>query len=433
MKLPAGTKFSINGYVFSQLSSSAPSRSVSERERTVLGLLAGGDAAQMLSVALAHRGIVRSWNVHTVHHRPGAGISVGYSVVLDHETGNGARTRYHTYVVATSARINEERLLACEGRTVSWRDVRIHVWEHPHDPQLPALEKACDQGLFEQWLGEETDIELLTYRPTRRAVVKILPLDSEATFFGKVMEPGQVPGVVSRLRMLERSGVPAPRVSRVDDAGLVVTTAVSGMPLNKVYASVHPNNIERMRGVLDSLADTLDSLPMVAIGLPARPAWADRCEHYAHAAGVALPEQAARSRAVAQRIRQRLANADMGPLVPTHGDFYEANIFIDQASGRVSGVLDVDNLGPGYRVHDWACLLGHMSVLPGLAPKTYPHVDQLLTDWTARVARWVDPQALGACAAGVVLSLVAGARRSKKKNWQVEALSRLEVAEKWLG
>ncbi|WP_216379441.1 phosphotransferase family protein [Arcanobacterium phocae] len=413
-----------------------PSTRVSNRrqraahERTVLALLTGSDAAQMLSVALAHRGIVRSWNVHAIHHRPGAGVSVGYSVVLDHND-DGCVRRTDTYVVATSGRINEDRLDEVDGRTVTCRNVRVHVWEHPYDPELPALELACNPDQLDDWLGRETDTELIAYRPTRRAVVRIDDVDGGAVHWAKVMRPDQIDGIVTRLRMLERAGTPAPVVQDVDPRGLIVTTDLTGLALNKVYARVEPQHIGTMRGVLDSLADTLDSLPMVAIGLPTRPAWADRCEHYAEAAVTVLPQEEQRIRDLTRQIRHELDHADLGPLVPTHGDFYEANIFVDPGTGCVSGILDVDSLGPGYRVHDWGCLLGHMSVLPGLAPQTYQHIDPLLADWTQRVARWVDPQALGASAAGVVLSLIAGVRR-KKKNWQAEALFRLQAAEKWL-
>ena len=77
----------------------------------------------------------------------------------------------------------------------------------------------------------------------------------------------------------------------------------------------------------------------------------------------------------------------------------------------VTALLDVDAVGPGHRVDDLACLLGHVSVLPHLAPSTYPHVPDLLERWTRSCEQLVDPVALHARCAGVVLSLVAGARR----------------------
>ena len=100
---------------------------------------------------------------------------------------------------------------------------------------------------------------------------------------------------------------------------------------------------------------------------------------------------------------------------------------------QVSGLIDVDSIGPGYRVDDLACLLGHMSVLPHLAPKAYPHVAQDLAQWSAACEMFVDPVALNARCAGVVLSLIAGAKRMDGREWRNDALGRLATAEWWVG
>src|SRR5690606_12354653 len=174
----------------------------------------------------------------------------------------------------------------------------------------------------------------------------------------------------------------------------------------------------------------LDHLPREAVELPRRPAWAERARHYAHAASVVLPEHRARIEALADGVEAALARTDPGPVVPTHGDLYEANLLM--TDGRVSTLLDVDALGPGHRVDDLACLLAHVSVLPHLAPLTYPAVPAVLETWTAMCARRVDSGALHARAAGVVLSLIAGARRWCAADWRAEAEGRLAVAERWL-
>jgi Ser/Thr protein kinase RdoA (MazF antagonist) len=46
--------------------------------------------------------------------------------------------------------------------------------------------------------------------------------------------------------------------------------------------------------------------------------------------------------------------------VPVHGDFYEAQVMV--RDGHVSGLLDLETVGLGRRVNDWACLCGHLSV-----------------------------------------------------------------------
>lgn len=119
----------------------------------------------------------------------------------------------------------------------------------------------------------------------------------------------------------------------------------------------------------------------------------------------------------------------MGGLVPTHGDFYEANVLVNE--GAVSGLLDLDSLGPGYRADDWGCLLGHLSVLPSLS-ENYAHVGAIREDWFARACHDADPAAIAASAAGVVLSLVSSARQRGRADWKVQALTRLAVAEDWL-
>ena len=125
-----------------------------------------------------------------------------------------------------------------------------------------------------------------------------------------------------------------------------------------------------------------------------------------------------------------MAASNAGPVVPVHGDFYEANVLMDGEA--VACLLDVDSLGPGRRVDDLACLLGHVSVLDHLAPASYPHLRPVLDTWTALADRQVDSVALRARCAGVVLSLVAGARREDGGPWRADAEGRLARAETWL-
>lgn len=398
-------------------------------EQDMLALLSGSEAGQMLRVALSERGQVRSWSVHAVHHRPGAGVSVGYTVILD-ELGTDGVNRLDRYFVASTGKIDEARLAEIGGKTLVYDDVRVHIWEHPDDPDLPALRLACDPGELTEFFGEYADVELLAYRPTRRAVVRV---DLEETsYFAKVCRPSMLDPLVTRFDMLERAGFPSPAVERVDERGFVVTRALEGVALNKIYAQFRPGHEKAMRATLNSLQESLEALPLLSLGLKRRPAWVDRAGHYASAAVAALPTHEEAIRDVEQGIAELIAVAEFGPLVPTHGDFYEANIFIDPETGAVSGVLDVDNLGPGYRANDWGCLLGHLSVLPGLSQRSYGQTASLLEDWKRKISSLVDPVALAASAAGVALSLVAGARKSKKKDWMLEAEFRLNAAREWI-
>ncbi|WP_442859150.1 phosphotransferase [Arthrobacter sp. CAN_A214] len=121
---------------------------------------------------------------------------------------------------------------------------------------------------------------------------------------------------------------------------------------------------------------------------------------------------------------------DPGPMVPSHGDFYEANLLM--AGGRVSGLLDVDALGPGHLVDDLACFLGHLAVLPAVN-RRYVHAPAALEHFGDAFERCVEPAALHARAAGVALTLVAGAKRrtadgSEAPGWAEDARARLDAA-----
>ncbi|MBE6476110.1 MAG: aminoglycoside phosphotransferase family protein [Actinomyces succiniciruminis] len=390
-----------------------------------VALLTGARAASVLAAALAPAGQqLMSWEVHSVHHRPGAGVSVGYTAVVARPDGSRATE----YLCATTARLSNPQAIGLTRVAPTGGDGPIvHVWRHPADPELPALAVACTPSLLSQRLGAPVKATMVAYRPTRRAVVRVTYPDS-STAYAKVLRPSQASAFAERHRMLRAAGVPAPDVLRDDADGLVLLSTGRGVPLSGLL-SQGMDEAQAAR-VFQGLTGLLDSLPAAALQLAAHPAWSDRARHYAHAAATVLPEHLARARAVAEGVEQLMAASDPGPVVPVHGDFYEANVLME--GERVASLLDVDSLGPGRRVDDLACLLGHVSVLDHLAPASYPHLRPVLETWTALAEQQVDPVALRARCAGVVLSLVAGARREDGGPWRADAEGRLARAESWL-
>lgn len=386
-------------------------------------LLTGPGAGGLLEAALGTEdATITHWDVHALHHRPSAGVSVGYTLQVRDPSGRESSQ----YVCATTARLTDPsvpglvRLEHPGGRTT------VHLWRHPHDPELPALPPACDAAAMSGVLGRPVVVHMVAYRPTRRCVLKLT--DGEATrAFVKVVRPRVLPALVDRHELLTGAGVPSPRVLHHDASGLVVLSVAEGTPLANFLA----------RGLADPVATfdatmaVLDGLPGGVMDLKRHPSWSERVEHYAHAAATALPEHEGTARAIAAAVTATMTSSDAGPLVPTHGDWYEANIFMaDEAT--VASILDVDSVGPGHRVDDVACLLGHVSVLPHLAPQVYPHVPAILDAWWSRAAESVDSRSLAARTAAVTLSLVAGAKRPGDDGWRADALGRLEEAERWL-
>ncbi|OCA93455.1 phosphotransferase [Actinobaculum suis] len=468
-------------------------------EAQALALLTSGEAGAMLAVAYAPRA-VHSWAVHSVHHRPGAGVTVGYQVVVTAEVGyaagansgasmgtaarglpkvptgaavrSGASNNFAGGAgpsAAATATATEEKYVCASTAQLSRPDlpflkhmthggVQVTLWEYPYDPELPALAVACSPRKMSELLGKRVGVELKSYRPTRRAVVRVVDEAGKGAF-AKVLKPPAAGSLAKRHHMLTAAGVPAPRVLAENEQGSVLISQLAGEPLANALGR---GLLGQARAVLDSLEATLDALPDSVMQLSRRAAWSDRVEHYAHAAATALPQIRSRAEAVAHGVRQILSTVPAGPLQPVHGDFYEANIFLrnipettapaspnttstrpqgriqEGTRGRVqggrleAGIIDVDSLGPGYRVDDWACLLGHMSVLPHLAPASYPHIRHDLESFCRMLEYRVSPPALYARCAGVTLSLVAGAARVDGTPWEEDALGRLTEAENWL-
>ncbi|MFT3944866.1 MAG: phosphotransferase [Ancrocorticia sp.] len=395
------------------------------REGHDLALLTGNGAGEMFRIAFRQEVAVRSWTVHSVHHRPGAGVTVCYVVVVDSPTEAGTMVRTEEYMCASTARLaHPDQVMA----KLQSDGTKVSLWRYPHDPELPGLAEACSPDQMSRRLGRPVSIELMSYRPTRRAVVKISH-DDEVLAFGKVLRLTQARELANRHRVLQEAHVPAPRLLMETPNGIVVTAAMQGEPLANIISRGMGN---RAPQILRALVAVLDTLPATVLDLPQRPSWSERAEHYAHAAATALPEEAQRCRALAERINTLLPLAPTGPVVPVHGDFYEANVYMHKSLSQVAGIIDVDSVGPGYRVDDLACLLGHMSVLPHLAPKAYPFVPQDLAQWRIACESMVDPVALNTRCAGVALSLIAGAKRMDGREWRRDALGRLAMAEWWM-
>lgn len=407
------------------------------REVEALGVLSGPGAGELLQAAACELGeALTDWRVHAVHHRPGAGVSVGYSVTL-RSTGTRTLSRPAYLCASTACLSNHSVPGLVRVSSTSLPGQHIHVWRHPGDPELPALAAACTPSLLaarlgaEPWLLAPVHAAVVSYRPTRRAVVRVDSASGRA--WAKVLRPTQVRAYRERHRLLAGAGLPLPTLLAGEDDGLVVLGQGRGVPLASLLAAGMSQ--AQAVGVFGSLTGVLDRLPAGVDRLRRRPSWSERVASYARAAAAVLPDQAGRIEEVADAVAHLMEVSSPGPVVATHGDFYEANVLME--GGAVSCLLDIDSVGPGYRVDDLACLLGHVSVLDHLAPEGYRRLRPVLESWVRlaqaqAVAGGADPAALYARCAGVVLSLVAGARREDGRAWREDAWGRLAEAEAWL-
>ncbi|NOJ58396.1 phosphotransferase [Arthrobacter sp. 260] len=309
----------------------------------------------------------------------------------------------------------------------------LTVWRHPHDPLLPGLAWACDAAkvgaaLFEPLPDRRSAVVLpelatVSYRPLRRAVLTADHLGERR--YLKVLRHGQAGRLAERHRLLTSAGIPAPELIEVPAPDVLAMHRAPGTPLAERLMRDGARSIQP-----HALINLLQNLPPESMRLPERPAWAARVRDYAKGAAAVLPEEQARITALTNKVHHLVSTVDAGPKVPSHGDFYEANLLVTGES--ISGLLDVDALGPGHLVDDLACFIGHLAVLPSLDSR-YIHVPAALDRFLAAFDRVVDPSALRGRAAGVALTLVAGAKHRASPGspdaWHADALRRLAIAE----
>lgn len=400
---------------------------------------------------------VDAWQVDSTHVRPGGAVSVVFRVHL-----SAAEQRLIVFAVASTERLarGSATALRLDLRPYADEDgpapIPVYVWVYPHDPILSGLAWAHDLEAVRSWLEsrgaeltvpqvnhmevttdgganlvqgrDELAVDSVTrvvYRPTRRAMVRV-SAGGQPVAWIKVMKPRRVAALARTIEVLSRSGVPVPPLLGQPAPDVLVQAHGRGFGLAQLI-SREPHVAARL---FPELSGVLDSFSSLVMSFKRRPSWTDRRVQYARAMVALIPSL--------QRPVERLMGTveplvrDDQPLVPTHGDFFEANIMTD--GRQVSALLDLDSIGPGLRADDYACLLAHVSVLPFLTPQrwvvaprtevwrsrldqflpgrrcpAYPDSETVLEAWRLRAEREVHAADLYARCAFVTLSLAASA------------------------
>jgi len=374
------------------------------------------DAGGFLRAAVeAAGGWLVAWRCGHLDHRPGRGTTAGYRVRVRWPGGT-----------------REERMGAATGRLPDGAFVlddggrRVAVWRFPHDPDLPGLPAAGDAAtagrlLSAMGLGAAgVRLRVRAYRPRRRAVVEAI--GPRGRVFLKVVRPRRVVALHERHRMLVAAGVPAPQSLGYTLDGVLALQALPGVTLRDAL-----RRGDRRLPPAAAVLDLLDRLPAPLAEAPRRPSWADRADHYASVVAAALPRTGGLARDLAAEV---LESDVAGPVVPVHGDFYEAQLHVRE--GRIMGLLDIDTAGAGDRLDDLACLLGHLSVLAQIDRQRAPAIQALGARYLAAFERTVDAADLRCRVAAVVLSLAPGPHRVQDADWPAATGRRLALAGSWL-
>jgi hypothetical protein len=342
---------------------------------------------------------------------PGRTIVVRYQV----KVSGGPLEGPHLFVAAAGRIPDGAVVVEGEGQ-------RVGLWRVPHDPALPGLSSAMDDGVVTQMLqdlgaGDRSVITgLRAYRPMRRAVIEAR--GEEHSVFLKVLRPDRV----RRLHALHRSlstAVTIPESLGVDEnLGIVALQAMPGTTLR--HALETPGqalpDVERLVTLVDLPAPESDRvIPSPLERLAGSIGLIDRL----------TPELSVELELLVQGIGEERLPAGH----PVHGDYYEAQVMVD--GGRVTGLLDVDTYGWGRPADDPATMLAHLSVWASLSRQPSRVRDlgnQLLGIWDGIV----DPIDLRRRSAAAVVSLAIGPFRVQTANWPGEIAQRLAIARRWV-
>ena len=318
---------------------------------------------------------------------------------------------------------------------VSAGDLAVGLLRYPEDPALPGLRSAVSAAAVAARLGvpaEDLRLDVRTYRPGRRAVVRARidgrgPAAVGFDRYLKVVPPGELRALVDRMAALG-GHVPVPEVVATwPEAGTVVLTAIAGRTIRDVLLTGDRAAIDALPdgGVILDLLDRLPPPMIGETGTASRGPLARTAGHSGLLAAV-MPDEGDRLEALIGRIGRPSAT---GPVVTTHGDLHEAQLLVE--GNRVVGLLDVDGAGPGRRVHDLATMLGHLVALGDAVPRRRPAIDR----WRGRLEpafeRAVDPVELRRTTAAALVGLATGPFRVQAPAWRRQVRRRIASAETW--
>lgn len=388
----------------------------------LVGVLRGPEAETLLRQSLEASGVVlRSWELEQIYTRPGAELSARYRVrctapgVPTVAVGSAGSTDHAelteptelTMVASTVALTPQQRESMGAVRADSPHGA-VHLWVHPVDPELPGLlvvESTELEARLSRLLGQPCrvqDLQMLVLRPLRRAVYRatLTSARGQRVLYLKVVRPARAAQLLQRHRC-------SPLIPASADAGdgILVLDQAPGLALtHHLHGAVAPADV----GPIDPavLLAALDTLHPETLQMPPRVPPTQRLDGLAESA-VAAGADPFR----VQRLRERIGlslQAAPGPLVPTHGDFHPANLFLDATARHPTGLIDADTVGPGFRVDDLATMLGHLLVLPSFDPPGYAAVPEFTRRFHAHCLDHADPADLGARTAAVLLSLLPG-------------------------
>jgi aminoglycoside phosphotransferase len=373
--------------------------------------LLGPAPERALDAAVAERGgRVESARPRFVNYRPGRRIAVRYRAEV---SWPGGRTSTRTLVARASA---------AQPEPVAW------LW--PDDPRLPGARPATDADFVRSLIEPDEvppgplELSYRSYWPGRRAVLQATDRRrGDRVLFVKVVRPGEV----ARLHGLHtglRADLPVARcLGWSEELGILVLEALPGRTISSCLAdaAATPPPPGELLGILHQLGERSD----LADGTPRRTTGAKIASH-ARLLRHLLPDEAD----ALARFVTLYGDERPQPVATVHGDFHEEQVLT--RDGHVSGLLDVDDVGPGQLVDDLALLVGRVRARARFGKRGRERAHAYERELLAAFGAVVDPHELRRRAAGALLGRATAPFRVQSPGWRETARERIRVAQREL-
>nr|WP_300144537.1 phosphotransferase [Propionicimonas sp.] len=387
-------------------------------------LLTSDDVGSLLAAAVQHAGgSLVSWALDHVDANPAQSTTATYSALVDWPYGRREE------LLGVSARASGPADTDTAAEIFADGEREVAVWIYPQDPDLPGLARAAYAESMAELanahhifsrpvLPSDLSLQMIGYRPRRRAVVKVACGDE--VVYVKVLRARLFDDVLARHRLLADAGLPVAQVAATTDDHLLVLRELPGQPLARaIFDAAEPCSAE-------ALIELLDAMPESVALLDRRPPWSEAVSHYARMVAAAMPALQSRLDWLVDTIGQGLSGIPSGT-EPTHGDFHEGQVHV--GGGRVCGLLDTDTIGPGRRADDLACLVAHLSTIQRMNATQEARVHALIRRWVPVFDTRVDATELRLRSAAVIISLATGPFRGQEPDWERETATMIGSAE----
>lgn len=380
--------------------------------------LVGADAVDVLKLPIeATGGVIESIHPVQVQYRPQSDVVVRYSAQV---SWRGEPAKRETLVAASMVHGTHPGTVLITADTRSG-PVEVGVWRWPYDPVLTGLADVVSASSAASMLGIDPSgvtVDIVAFRPTERAVVKV-EREGVAVGYIKVVPPGRACDITHRHDALLDAGVPVARVVVSNlERGLIGLEPLHGPTLRELIK-------DDLAGWPDAdefgrLSDAMARTRINGAGPASR--IVDGPLHAGMLAAV-MPESATLLDDLASRFETFGVPPADGIV---HGDLHEGQVIVD--GGRIVGVLDVDDAGPGASIDDSANLIARIRFRSVTTPGNPAGLDAFATALREGARERHDVERLDVHTAAALVGLATGPFRIQADGWRDTVGDLLDVA-----